>query len=67
MIKSAEISDIALKYFNSNEFEKAALEFEKASLLNPMDYSNYENAAIANYMIGNYDKPLIKSIRQLTI
>ena len=34
MIKSAEISDIALKYFNSNEFEKAALEFEKASLLN---------------------------------
>ena len=58
MIKSAEISDIALKYFNSNEFEKAALEFEKASLLNPMDYSNYENAAIANYMIGNYDKAI---------
>ena len=58
MIKSAEISDIALKYFNSNKFEKAALEFEKASLLNPMDYSNYENAAIANYMIGNFDKAI---------
>ena len=23
-----------------------------------MDYSNYENAAIANYMIGNYDKAI---------
>ena len=61
MIESAEISKMALKYFNSKEFEKAAIEFEKAIKLNSMDYANYENAAIANYMTGN----LFKAIEQI--
>ena len=29
MIEAVEASKIALEYFNSNEFEKAAIEFEK--------------------------------------
>ena len=61
MIEAVEASKIALEYFNSNEFEKAAIEFEKAIKLNSADYSNYENAAIANYMTGN----LYKAIEQI--
>ena len=36
----------------------AALQFEKAIQLNPLDYAYYENASTSNYMIGNYNLAL---------
>ena len=47
-----------LEYFNNSDYYKAAIEFEKAIELNPLDYANYENAATANYFTGNLDKAL---------
>jgi tetratricopeptide (TPR) repeat protein len=40
------------------DYKNAAIEFEKALELNPLDYSNFENAATANYMVGNVEKAL---------
>ena len=36
----------------------AAIEFEKALDANPLDYAHFENAATANYLIGNLEKAL---------
>jgi len=51
-------SNKGLEYFNNQDYFNAALEFEKAIDLNPLDYAFYENAATSNYMIGNFDKAL---------
>ena len=40
------------------QYDKAAVEFEKAIEINPLDYAYFENAATANYLIGNYEKAL---------
>ena len=45
-----------LEYFNKQDYKRAALQFEKALEANPLDYSHFENAATANYMIGNLEK-----------
>jgi len=51
-------SNKGLKYFKELDYKNAAIEFEKALELNPLDYSHFENAATANYMIGNIEKAL---------
>ena len=51
-------SNKGLKYFKDLDYKNAAIEFEKALELNPLDYSHFENAATANYMIGNIEKAL---------
>ncbi len=51
-------SNKGLKYFKELDYKNAAIEFEKALELNPLDYSHFENAATANYMIGNLEKAL---------
>jgi O-antigen ligase/tetratricopeptide (TPR) repeat protein len=51
-------SNKGLKYFKELDYKNAAIEFEKALELNPLDYSNFENAATANYMVGNVEKAL---------
>ena len=38
------------------DYQSEAIEFEKALNANPLDYANFENAATANYMIGNLQK-----------
>jgi len=45
-----------LEYFNQQDYKSAAQQFEKALEANPLDYAHYENAATANYMIGNLEK-----------
>jgi tetratricopeptide (TPR) repeat protein len=45
-----------LEYFNAQDYRNAALEFEKALEANPLDYAHFENAATANYLIGNLEK-----------
>lgn len=55
-IKSAQFSAKGLEYFNKQNYVNAAIQFEKALEANPLDYAHFENAATANYMIGNLDK-----------
>jgi len=45
-----------LEYFNQQDYKSAAKQFEKALEANPLDYAHFENAATANYMIGNLEK-----------
>jgi Tfp pilus assembly protein PilF len=45
-----------LEYFNKQDYKNAAQQFEKALEANPLDYAHFENAATANYMIGNLEK-----------
>ena len=54
--KSISYSKIGLEYFNKGDYKNASIEFEKAAEANPLDYAHFENAATANYMIGNLEK-----------
>ena len=54
--KSISYSKIGLEYFNKGDYQNAAIQFEKALEANPLDYAHFENAATANYMIGNLEK-----------
>jgi O-antigen ligase len=54
--ESISYSKTGLDYFNKGDYQNAAIEFEKAAEANPLDYANFENAATANYMIGNLEK-----------
>ena len=51
-------SNTGLEYFNKGDYQNAAIQFEKALNANPLDYANFENAATANYMIGNLEKAI---------
>jgi len=51
-----QFSAKGLEHFNKQDFKSAALEFEKALKANPLDHKYFENAATANYMIGNLKK-----------
>ena len=55
---AASYSAKGLEYFNSQNYSEAAKEFEKALEENPLDYAHFENAATANYLIGNLEKAL---------
>ena len=57
------ISQAGLAYFNQRLYVEAALEFEKALQVDPLEYAHFENAASAFYMAGDYDKALIYSDR----
>ena len=54
--ESISYSKTGLEYFNKGDYQNATKEFEKAINANPLDYANYENAATANYMVGNLEK-----------
>ena len=56
--ESISFSKTGLDYFNKGNYASAAQQFEKALKANPLDYANFENAATANYMIGNLDKAI---------
>ena len=55
---STNYSNKGLEYFNLKDFKNAAINFESAANLNPLDYALFENAATANYMTGNLEKAL---------
>jgi len=42
--------------FDKQEYKNAAQQFEKALETNPLEYTHFENAATANYMIRNLEK-----------
>ena len=54
--QAQQFSAKALEYFNQQDYVSAAAEFEKAIALNPYEYAFYENAATANYLIGDLNK-----------
>jgi tetratricopeptide (TPR) repeat protein len=51
-------SNSALAFFNQSDYKNAAINFEKALELNSLEFSYFENAATANYLIGNLEKAL---------
>ena len=53
-----QFSNRGLKYFDEKDYTNAAIEFEKALTANPLEYSYFENAATANYLIGDLEKAL---------
>ena len=58
-IKNASsYSQKGLEYFNNKDYVNAAEQFELALNNDPLDYAHFENAATANYLLGNLDKAL---------
>ena len=55
---SSSLSAKGLEYFNNQDYKNAAIQFEKAAIANPLDYALLENAASANYVIGNLNKAI---------
>ena len=51
-----ELHEKGLEYFENNDFENAAIYFEKAALINTLEAPYYENAANAYIKIGNNKK-----------
>ncbi len=58
IIKARNFSNKGLGYFDNLDYENAAIEFENAIKINPLDYAYYENAATSFYMTGNLNKAL---------
>ena len=56
--KASQYSAKGLEYYKKQDFKNAALQFDKASEANPLDFAHLENAATSNYMIGNLEKAL---------
>ena len=56
--QAATFSNEGLVFFNQADYKNAALNFEKAFELNPLEFSYFENAATANYLMGNLQKAL---------
>ena len=55
------ISQAGLTFFNAQRYLEAGMEYEKASKLDSLEYSHFENAASAYYMAGDYGKSLLMS------
>ena len=53
-----QISQSGLNYFNNKMYVEAAIEFEKASKIDNLEYAHFENAASAYYMAGDLGKAL---------
>lgn len=54
--RAVTFSQKGLEHFNNQDYISAAEQFEYAMGANPLDYANFENAATANYLIGNLEK-----------
>lgn len=54
--EAQQFSASGLNFFNQQNYAQAAEQFEKALALNPYEYAFYENAATANYLIGDLNK-----------
>ena len=52
------ISQVGLDYFNKKLYVEAAIEFEKASEIDNLEYAHFENAASAYYMAGDIGKAM---------
>ena len=61
IIEAQKVSQIGLNFFNSQRYAEAAIEYEKASQIDSLEYAHYENAASAYYMAGDYGQSLLNS------
>ena len=61
IIEAQKVSQIGLNFFNSQRFVESAIEYEKASQIDSLEYAHYENAASAYYMAGDYGQSLLNS------
>ena len=52
------ISKVGLDYFKKKLYVEAAIEFEKASQIDNLEYAHFENAASAYYMAGDIGKAM---------
>jgi O-antigen ligase len=52
------ISQVGLDLFNKKLYVEAAIEFEKASQIDNLEYAHFENAASAYYMAGDIGKAM---------
>ena len=59
--RASLISKEGLNFFNKGLYIEAAIEFENASSIDPLEYAHFENAASAYFMGGDYGKALIYS------
>jgi O-antigen ligase len=59
--RAASMSENGLSFFNNGLYIEAALEFENASRIDPLEYAHFENAASSYFMGGDYGKALIYS------
>ena len=64
--RAASISKEGLSFFNKGLYVEAALEFEKASTIDSLEYAHFENAASAYFMAGDYAKSLFFSDKVIT-
>ena len=58
--QAAQYAKEGLNYFNQQQYAKAALAFEEAIRSNPLEYSNFENAATSYYLLNQIEKGLEK-------
>ncbi len=58
IMKAQNFTREGLEFYNKGDFKRAAQAFEKAIEINSLDYTNFENAATSNYLIGNLQKAL---------
>ena len=56
--KAGGISQKGLGLFNQGLYVEAALKFEDAAKIDPLEYAHFENAASAYFMAGDYGKAL---------
>ncbi len=56
--EASTFSNEGLAFFKQADYKNAAINFEKAFELNPLDFTYYENAATANYILENLEKAL---------
>ena len=56
--EATTFSNMALAFFDQSDYKNAAINFEIALERNPLEFSYYENAATANYLLGNLEKAL---------
>jgi len=59
--RAQKISNEGLTFFKQALYTEAALKFETASNIDPLEYAHFENAASAYFMGGDYGKSLIYS------
>ena len=62
--KSIDTNLRALQLFDEERYREAALNFEEAARLNPVEFSHFENAGISNFKFGYYEKsiPFFKQV-----
>lgn len=62
--KSIDTEQRALQLFDEEKYREAALNFEEAARLNPLEFSHLENAAISNFKFGYLEKsiPFFKQV-----